>query len=59
VIIMPEKMICTICGVDLLGDQNFVQFKCPSCGKETIFRCSRCKRLSNEYTCKKCGFVGP
>jgi len=56
---MTEKMLCTSCGADLLGDQNFVQFKCPSCGEEKIFRCSRCKRLSNEYTCKKCGFVGP
>jgi len=56
---MAEKMICNSCGVNLLGDDNFVQFKCPECGKETIFRCSKCRRLSNEYICSKCGFVGP
>jgi len=53
---MAEKMLCTSCGVKLLGDSRFVEFLCPSCGKETIFRCSRCKTLSNGYKCK-CGFV--
>ncbi len=56
---MAEKMKCSSCGISLLGDKNFVQFKCPSCDKEMIFRCSKCKILSNEYTCKKCGFIGP
>ncbi|MBL7170204.1 MAG: DUF1610 domain-containing protein [Candidatus Aenigmarchaeota archaeon] len=56
---MAEKMICTSCNVNLLGDDRFVKFLCPTCGKEMIHRCSKCKRLSTEYVCKSCGFVGP
>ena len=56
---MAEELKCTSCGVSLLGDDKFVKFKCPNCLKAYIYRCSRCKRLSNEYECPKCGFVGP
>jgi len=35
-----------------------VSFKCPECGKETIARCTKCKRLNINYKCK-CGFEGP
>jgi len=33
-------------------------FKCPSCGKEIIARCEKCKKLNVKYKCK-CGFIGP
>lgn len=52
-------MVCASCGTNLLGDEKFVQFKCPSCDKAEIFRCSKCKRLSNTYTCPNCEFEGP
>ena len=52
-------MKCTSCGISLLGDDKFVRFNCPNCEKEEIFRCSKCKRFSNAYVCKKCGFQGP
>ncbi|MBU5690141.1 MAG: zinc finger domain-containing protein [Candidatus Aenigmatarchaeota archaeon] len=52
-------MVCTSCKVNLLGDTKFVQFKCPNCGEVDIFRCSKCRRLSNIYKCSKCGFEGP
>jgi hypothetical protein len=52
-------MKCTSCGLSLLADDDFVTFKCPNCGKVEIYRCSRCRRLSNEYVCPKCGFKGP
>ncbi|MFH8092365.1 MAG: zinc finger domain-containing protein [Candidatus Aenigmatarchaeota archaeon] len=52
-------MFCTSCNTNLLGDVNFVQFKCPKCGETTIFRCSVCRKLSNIYKCSKCGFEGP
>ncbi|MCD6226365.1 MAG: DUF1610 domain-containing protein [Candidatus Aenigmarchaeota archaeon] len=52
-------MKCTSCDINLLGDDKFVRFMCPNCGKEEIFRCSRCRIFSNPYVCKKCGFQGP
>ncbi|MEM0473662.1 MAG: zinc finger domain-containing protein [Candidatus Aenigmatarchaeota archaeon] len=52
-------MVCTSCKVNLLGDTKFVQLKCPNCGEVDIFRCSKCRRLSNIYKCSKCGFEGP
>ncbi|MCX6821383.1 MAG: zinc finger domain-containing protein [Candidatus Aenigmarchaeota archaeon] len=52
-------MKCTSCGLNLLGDDRYVRFKCPKCAKVEIFRCSQCKRLSNEYLCPSCGFKGP
>lgn len=52
-------MECGTCRIRLIGQENFVKFPCPSCGEFTVVRCSRCKRLSNRYTCPKCGFEGP
>ncbi|MBU5688023.1 MAG: DUF1610 domain-containing protein [Candidatus Aenigmarchaeota archaeon] len=52
-------MFCTSCKTNLLGDTTFVHFKCPKCGEQDIFRCSKCRRLSNIYKCPKCGFEGP
>ncbi|MGF3495676.1 MAG: HVO_2753 family zinc finger protein [Methanothrix sp.] len=52
---VPEK--CISCGVTLLGTGG-VRFPCPSCGV-IIARCNRCKKQSNIYTCKSCGFTGP
>jgi len=48
---------CTSCNKIVTDDKT--EFKCPSCGKETIIRCNSCKMTSKEYTCKECGFVGP
>ncbi|NOZ82099.1 MAG: DUF1610 domain-containing protein [Candidatus Micrarchaeota archaeon] len=53
------ELRCTNCNISLVGQDNFVKFKCPSCGEGLIIRCSRCKRLSNPYKCEKCGFEGP
>ncbi|OGI15988.1 RNA-binding protein [Candidatus Micrarchaeota archaeon RBG_16_49_10] len=52
-------MVCISCKRNLLGDNKFTSFPCPKCGETVIFRCSKCKTLSNEYTCEKCGFIGP
>ncbi|MCX8179321.1 MAG: zinc finger domain-containing protein [Candidatus Aenigmarchaeota archaeon] len=52
-------MVCSSCSISLLGDTNFVHFKCPKCGEVDIFRCSVCKKLSNLYKCSKCNFEGP
>ena len=53
------KLICTSCGTNVAGQEDFVKFNCPNCSEETIIRCKKCKKLSNAYKCKKCGFEGP
>ncbi|RLI86893.1 MAG: RNA-binding protein [Archaeoglobales archaeon] len=50
-------MRCVTCNSNLIG-ATYVAFPCPICG-ETIYRCKRCRRLSNPYVCPKCGFEGP
>ncbi|MBU3904655.1 MAG: DUF1610 domain-containing protein [Nanoarchaeota archaeon] len=50
---------CITCGVNLVGQDKFVKFACPSCGETEIIRCKQCKMNSNEYVCKKCKFIGP
>jgi len=53
-----DDMSCNGCGASITPGEHSVKFKCPACG-EMIVRCSKCKITSNNYTCKKCGFVGP
>lgn len=52
-------MRCTSCGVKLDTQQNWVEFECPSCGKENIMRCERCRKIVNPYECGSCNFRGP
>lgn len=54
-----ERIRCTSCGTSLEAERIKVEFPCPSCDKVNIRRCERCKKLSREYTCPECGFVGP
>ncbi len=46
---------CNSCSYE---GENVTIFACPKC-KERIIRCSKCKTLSREYKCIKCGFLGP
>ncbi|MBT7705940.1 RNA-binding protein [archaeon] len=39
-------------------DTNSVKFPCPGCGVQ-LMRCHKCRGLSIEYTCIKCGYKGP
>ncbi|MEM2933718.1 MAG: HVO_2753 family zinc finger protein [Methanocellales archaeon] len=48
---------CISCGVRLFG-KGFTRFPCPNCG-ESLGRCAKCRQQSNQYICKKCGFLGP
>jgi len=50
---------CISCGKRLVNDAMSVTFPCPGCGKQTINRCSHCKKLSAKYNCPECGFEGP
>jgi len=52
-------MKCTSCGKNVETEQNWVEFDCPSCTKQRIIRCEKCKMLENNYSCAKCGFTGP
>ena len=54
---IKEKM-CTSCGKRIESETDWVEFSCPACGKVTIIRCNKCKRLENKYKCS-CGFEGP
>lgn len=52
-------MKCTSCNTNLLSEDNFTKFKCPSCLESDIVRCAKCRLRSNVYACGKCGFKGP
>ncbi|MCC6039534.1 MAG: zinc finger domain-containing protein [Thermofilum sp.] len=50
---------CTSCGKLIAPYERAVSFRCPQCGEAVIWRCEKCRRLSNPYVCPKCGFRGP
>ena len=52
-------MKCTTCKNNLLSEEDFTLFECPSCTNVTIYRCNECRRRSNIYLCPQCGFEGP
>lgn len=47
---------CISCNKTVTDDKT--EFRCPSCGKETIIRCDHCKTTAKPYTCPNCGFEG-
>ncbi|PIU02992.1 MAG: RNA-binding protein [Candidatus Diapherotrites archaeon CG09_land_8_20_14_0_10_32_12] len=47
--------ICNTCNKKT---DDYVKFKCPSCG-EQIYRCNHCRTLGNTFKCKKCGMELP
>lgn len=51
--------VCTSCGRPITPYERGVRFKCPNCGKITIWRCAKCRKLGNLYVCPNCGFEGP
>jgi predicted RNA-binding Zn-ribbon protein involved in translation (DUF1610 family) len=48
---------CSSCGREV--KQNYVEFKCPACGKTDVVRCNSCRILGTKYKCGECGFTGP
>ena len=42
-----------------VNDPADVIFDCPNCGEVEIGRSAKARILGKEYTCPKCGFVGP
>jgi predicted RNA-binding Zn-ribbon protein involved in translation (DUF1610 family) len=55
---MAEEYVCTSCGIRLV-DKGTVVFKCPSCVKANIGRCTQCRDQSVAYVCPECGYEGP
>jgi len=51
--------VCTSCNKPIAPFERAVRFKCPNCGAIIIWRCEKCRKLVNTYTCPNCGFVGP
>ena len=49
------NMKCISCSKET---SKIVRFPCPGCGEE-ILRCDKCRGLSIEYKCPKCGYKGP
>ncbi|MDD5148252.1 MAG: zinc finger domain-containing protein [Candidatus ainarchaeum sp.] len=48
---------CSTCNREVVSD--YVEFKCPQCGKERIIRCLHCRKTAKTYKCPECGFIGP
>lgn len=46
-------------GNKIVNEAGGISFKCPKCGEADISRSRKARELSKEYTCPKCGFVGP
>lgn len=57
--LIKMELICSSCGTNVVGQEDFVKFNCPSCGEGVIIRCRVCKKLSNSYKCAACNFEGP
>jgi len=60
---IPEPVIkaekCSSCYINVVNDSAAVKFPCPNCGKSTIIRCSKCRKIVTKYKCPVCGFEGP
>lgn len=52
-------MKCTTCGTNLISEERFTRFSCPSCRETEIVRCESCRVKKIGYKCEKCGFTGP
>ncbi|MBN2067287.1 MAG: RNA-binding protein [Candidatus Diapherotrites archaeon] len=48
--------VCSTCNRE---SQDYVEFRCPKCGKTRIVRCENCRKTAKPYKCEECGFEGP
>ncbi len=53
-----KELECLSCKIKIAGASEIARFPCPKCGAE-IIRCGKCRRIVAQFTCSKCGFVGP
>ncbi|MBI4018151.1 MAG: RNA-binding protein [Candidatus Aenigmarchaeota archaeon] len=52
-------MICVSCHKNLLSEDDFTRFSCPSCSEQEIVRCGSCRIKGTLYSCSRCEFEGP
>lgn len=38
---------------------DYIEFKCPACGKTRIIRSLHERQTVKTYKCEECGFLGP
>lgn len=38
---------------------DYIEFKCPNCGKSRIVRSLHARATAKTYKCEECGFIGP
>ena len=50
---------CGSCNTSIVNDIGAVKFPCPKCGKYTVIRCLKCRKIVSKYKCPNCGFEGP
>ncbi len=46
-------------GTKIINQAGGITFKCPACSDSEISRSRKARELAKEYTCPKCGFIGP
>ena len=56
---VKKEMHCTSCKMKMVSSEGIATFKCPSCGKEDVVRCKKCRVDSIPYVCSDCAFEGP
>ncbi|MBU0929944.1 MAG: RNA-binding protein [Nanoarchaeota archaeon] len=56
---MEIDLKCNSCKENIDQNKGSSVFKCPSCAKQKIIRCNRCKKTGIRYKCNSCGFIGP
>jgi predicted RNA-binding Zn-ribbon protein involved in translation (DUF1610 family) len=53
--------LCSSCRKPFTPGEYGVEFPCPNCGKVTIRRCKKCRKLGVKYECPClwiCGTIG-
>ncbi len=56
---MVTEKKCLSLNISITNDRGAVSFKCPSCKDYEIVRSTKARKIAANYTCPKCGFVGP
>ena len=52
------EQTCNSCKRKITNTKGTVVFNCPSCKKEKIVRCGKCREIAAGYKCN-CKFEGP
>ncbi len=50
---------CLSCKRRITNVKGTAMFKCPSCLKYEIVRCTSCREKAVRYRCPECSFSGP